>query len=94
MSYKASLPTQIKATIIFPPISEKQHVKPRLLLPATLDKVLHFMFLKKVAEVSAEVEDILSTDSYIRYINKRVHTAFFSPSNQYITHKYTSTVDR
>ena len=33
--------------------------------------------IRKVAEVLTEVDDILSTDSYIRYANKRVHTAFF-----------------
>ena len=64
--------------IIFPPITEIQYEKPRLLLPAILD--IQFFIscsIRKVAEVLAEVDDILLIDSCIHYINKRVNTAFF-----------------
>ena len=48
-----------------------------------------------MAEILAEVDDILSIDSYIRYINKRVHTACFllRVINTLATN-YTLTVDR
>ena len=65
-----------------------------------MGRILHCMFIvcsiRKVAEVLVEKDEILSTDLFIRYFIKRVHTVriISSPSTQYINDKYSSTVDR
>ena len=56
--------------------------------PPPLGKTL----IRKVVEVLAEVDDILLTDSSIRYISPYIIMS--SPSNQYVSNKYTLIVDR